>query len=102
MGTHRENMDNDTFSPEEEAQILKEFQARRQSNRRASEVERRNSSQWLETNDSAITRSFDMKAGKMRKPSSEKIQVSTRRASVEWMNNQESVLTKARDLTTNK
>merc|ERR1712113_218759 len=71
--SHQDHVDD--ISPEEESAILATME------RRASQVVRRNSENWLASQNSAITQPFDMKNMKFNRRPSEKRNFSNRRAS---------------------
>merc|ERR1712168_499888 len=67
------------ISPEEESAILANME------RRASQVVRRNSENWLASQNSAITQPFDMKNMKFNRRPSEQRNFSNRRSSAQWV-----------------
>jgi len=76
------------ISPEEESAILANME------RRASQVVRRNSENWLASQNSAITQPFDMKNMKFNRRPSEQRNFSNRRSSANWVDSNSSVISK--------
>merc|ERR1712055_234211 len=76
------------ISPEEERAILANME------RRASQVVRRNSENWLASQNSAITQPFDMKNMKFNRRPSEQRNFSNRRASAGWVDSNASIISK--------
>merc|ERR1712183_192258 len=78
----------DDILPEEDSAIIAKME------RRASQVVRRNSENWLASQNSAITQPFDMKNMKLNRRPSEQRNFSHRRASAGWVDSNASIISK--------